>query len=322
MKLTLAKQPSPPDDILLVEKPGLLTTVQDLGRAGHRKFGVPPSGAMDRFALAAANRLVGNLEGAAGLECALNGPVLLALQPCLVAVTGADFTPAVNGAEVPLWTSLYLAAGERLSFAGRKWGARCYVAVAGGLAGSRWLGSLATYLLVEKGGFAGRTLEAGDVLSLAAPAPRPLIADRHLSRRLLPEYSREPALAAIPGPHHRRLTRAARVALLKSVFAVSRDADRMGFRLEGPPLELTGSELLSIGLTMGAVQLPIGGQPILLMADHQTAGGYPVILGVSRAALPLAAQLLPGDRLTFKEVGVPEAQQQWRRLREALEQIA
>jgi antagonist of KipI len=310
------------DAALRVEKPGLLTTVQDLGRPGHRKFGVPPSGAMDRFALAAANRLVGNPEGAAGLECALNGPVLLALQPCLVAVTGADFTPCVNGAEMPLWTGVYLAAGERLSFTGRRWGARCYIAVAGGLAGSRWLGSLATYLLVDKGGFDGRTLEAGDLLSLAAPAPRPLIAGRHLSRRLLPEYGREPALTAVPGPHHARLSPASRKSLFRSGFAVSRDADRMGFRLEGPQLEQRGSELLSIGLTMGAVQLPIGGQPILLMADHQTAGGYPVILGVTRAALPLAAQLLPGDGLTFKEVGLVDARQQWRRLREALEQIA
>lgn len=277
---------------------------------------------MDRFALAAANRLVGNPETAAGLECALNGPVLLALQPCLVAVTGADFTPSVNGAEVPLWTGVYLAAGERLSFAGRKWGARCYIAIAGGLGGSRWLGSLATYLLVEKGGFDGRTLEAGDVLAIAAPAPRPLIAGRHLSRRLLPAYGREPALAAVPGPHHSRLTRSSRSALQKSSFAVSRDADRMGFRLEGPALELSGRELLSVGLTMGAVQLPIGGQPILLMADHQTAGGYPVILGVSRASLPLAAQLLPGDTLTFREVSISAAQDEWRRLREALEQIA
>ena len=308
--------------VLRVEKPGLLTTVQDLGRPGHRKFGVPPSGAMDRFALAAANRLVGNPETAAGLECALNGPVLLALQPCLVAVTGADFTPSVNGAEVPLWTGVYLAAGERLSFAGRKWGARCYIAIAGGLGGSRWLGSLATYLLVEKGGFDGRTLEAGDVLAIAAPAPRPLIAGRHLSRRLLPAYGREPALAAVPGPHHSRLTRSSRSALQNSSFAVSRDADRMGFRLEGPALELSGRELLSVGLTMGAVQLPIGGQPILLMADHQTAGGYPVILGVSRASLPLAAQLLPGDTLTFREVSISAAQDEWRRLRGALEQIA
>ena len=318
----MTKTASPGEPVLRVEKPGLLTTIQDLGRPGHRKSGVPPSGAMDRFALAAANRLVGNPDGAAGLECALNGPLLVALQPCLVAVTGADFTPCVNGAEIPLWTSIYLAAGERLSFAGRRWGARCYVSVAGGLAGSRWLGSLATYLLVEKGGYDGRTLEAGDTLALAGPAPRPLIAGRHFSRRLLPEYGRAPALAAVPGPHHSRLDRASRSALWESGFEVSRDADRMGFRLQGPQLQLKGAELLSIGLTAGAVQLPIGGQPILLMADHQTAGGYPVILGVTRAALPLAAQLLPGDHLTFRETTVTEAQDDWRRLRAALDQIA
>jgi antagonist of KipI len=312
--------PRPP--VLRVEKPGLLTTVQDLGRSGHRAFGVPPSGALDRFALAAANRLVGNPEGAAGLECALNGPVLLALEACLVAITGADFTPLINGAEIPLWTGVYLAAGERLSFAGRRSGARCYIAVAGGLSGRRWLGSLSTYLLVEKGGFDGRTLESGDELSLGGPPPRPLISGRHLSRRLLPPYSREPALAALPGPHHTRLSRPSRTALWKSTFEVTRDADRMGFRLEGPQLQVTGRELLSLGLTMGAVQLPPGGQPILLMADHQTAGGYPVVVGVARAGLPLAAQLLPGDRLRFAEVDLSEAQDAWRRLRQTLEEIA
>jgi antagonist of KipI len=308
--------------VLRVEKPGLLTTIQDLGRPGHRAFGVPPSGAMDRFALAASNRLVGNPEGAATLECALNGPVLLALEPCLVAVTGADFTPLINGVEIPTWTGVYLAGGERLSFGGRRSGARCYIAVAGGLSGRRWLGSLSTYLLVEKGGFDGRTLESGDELVLAGPPPRPLVSGRHLSRRLLPSYSREPALAALPGPHHTRLLRPSRTALWKSTFEVTRDADRMGFRLEGPQLEVSGRELLSLGLTMGAVQLPPGGQPILLMADHQTAGGYPVVIGVSRASLPLAAQLLPGDHLTFTEAGLMEAQDAWRRLRQALDEIA
>jgi len=308
--------------VLRVEKPGLLTTLQDLGRPGHRAFGVPPSGAMDRFALAAANRLVGNPEGAAALECALNGPVLRALEPCLVAITGADFLPLINGVEIPTWTSVYLAEGERLSFGGRRSGARCYIGIAGGLSGRRWLGSLSTYLLVEKGGFDGRTLEAGDELDLADPPPRPLVSGRHLSRRLLPPYSREPMLTALPGPHHTRLLRPSRTALWKSTFEVTRDADRMGFRLGGPQLEVSGRELLSLGLTMGAVQLPPGGQPILLMADHQTAGGYPVVIGVSRASLPLAAQLLPGDHLTFTEVGLTEAQDAWRRLRQALDEIA
>ena len=314
-------QPAAAAAVLRVERPGLLTTIQDLGRSGQRKYGVPPSGAMDRFALAAANRLVGNPEGAAGLECALNGPILLGLQPCLLAITGADFTPSVNGVEVPLWTGLYLAPGERLSFAGRRSGARCYIAVAGGLAARRWLGSLSTYLLVEKGGLDGRTLEAGDELSLGGPPPRPLIAGRHLARRLRPAYSREPVLDALPGPHHTRLSRSSRVALTRDAFALTRDADRMGYRLEGPLLEASGRELISLGLTMGAVQLPSSGQPILLMADHQTAGGYPVILGVSRAALPLAAQLLPGDRLQFREVSLADAQERWRGLRSALEEI-
>lgn len=311
-----------PEPVLRVDKPGLMTTVQDLGRFGQRKFGVPPSGAMDRFALAAANRLVGNPEGAAGLECALNGPALVALRPCLVAVTGADFTPAINGNEIPMWTGVYLGAGERLSFTGRRFGARSYLAVAGGLAGSRWLGSTSTFLLVEKGGFQGRTLETGDQLALATVPPRPLIAGRHLARRQLPRYDREPALEAIPGPHHGRLSKQSRSELWKAAFEVTRDADRMGFRLQGPELEVNGRELLSLGLTMGAVQLPPGGQPILLMADHQTAGGYPVIIGVTRASLPLAAQLLPGDRLSFRETSVTAAQAAWRVARASLEAIA
>lgn len=276
---------------------------------------------MDRFALAAANRLVGNPEGAAGLECALSGPELVARRACLVAITGADFTPAVNGNPIPGWTGVYLAPGDKLSFGGRRFGARTYVAVSGGVAGDRWLGSASTYLLIGRGGYQGRPLKAGDQLRPAAEPGRPQIAGRQLDRRLRPAYDSEPVLEAILGPHHSRLTRPSRVALLSSSFEVTREADRMGYRLNGPDLEVTGRELISLGLTMGAVQLPPGGQPILLMADHQTAGGYPVILGVSRAALPLAAQLFPGDRLSFREVTVADAQQRWRELREALDSL-
>lgn len=277
---------------------------------------------MDRFALAAANRLVGNPEGFAGLECALSGPELVARRGCLVAITGADFSPAVNGNEIPGWTGVYLAAGDRLSFGGRRFGARTYVAVSGGVAGDRWLGSASTYLLISRGGYQGRPLRAGDQLRLAAEPGRPLIAGRHLSRRLRPAYDPEPVLESILGPHHSRLRRPSRAALLNSTFEVTREADRMGYRLSGPDLEVTGRELISLGLTMGAVQLPPGGQPILLMADHQTAGGYPVILGVSRAALPLAAQLFPGDRLSFRDVTVAHAQQRWRELRQGLDSLA
>ena len=275
---------------------------------------------MDRFAMAAANRLVGNPETAAGLEFALSGPTLLAVEPCLVAATGADLGLCVNGEELPNWTGIYLSVGDRLSFSGRRSGARGYLAVAGGLGGDRWLGSYSTYMLVGRGGF-GRALRAGDSLALVAEPPRPAIAGRHLSSRLRPPYSREATLRAIPGPHFSRVERSSRMALWKSPFEVSRDSDRMGYRLLGNEIASTGRDILSLGLTMGAVQLPSSGQPILLMSDHQTAGGYPVILGVTRADLSLAAQLLPGDAVTFQEATVAAGQEAWRRLRAALETI-
>ena len=305
---------------LIVERPGLFTTVQDLGRPGHRAFGVPPCGAMDRFALVAANRLVGNPDGAAGLECALAGPTLVAVEGCLIAATGADFGLTVNGVEAPSWTGVFLSPGDRISFSGRRWGARAYIAVAGGLGGDRWLGSLSTYLLTGRGGF-GRPLRAGDELTTAGDPPRPSISGRHLSSRLRPPYGRHAVLRAIAGPHFSRLARPARLAVWKKPFDVSPSSDRMGYRLVGNPLEQTGKDILSLGLTMGAVQLPNSGDPILLMADHQTAGGYPVILGACRADLGLAAQLLPGDSISFRETTVAAAQAAWRELQAGLETI-
>lgn len=286
---------------------------------GRRAVGVPVSGAMDRFAFAAANLLVGNPESAAALECTLAGPRLVALSNSLIALTGADFGATVNGEEVPGWTSLFLAEGDTLAFAGRRGGARVYVAVAGGLAADRWLGSAATYLVVGRGGVHGRPLQAQDELRLAAPPPRPIVAHRTLDEAARPAYSAEPEVRAMPGPHVRRLGASGRRAFFRERWAVSGDSDRMGYRLEGPELAMEGPELLSFGLTMGSVQVPASGQPILLMADHQTAGGYPVVAGVARADLPLVAQLLPGDHLAFREVSVEAAQAEWRRLRSALD---
>jgi antagonist of KipI len=304
-----------------VEDPGPFTLVQDLGRPGRRGSGVTPSGAMDRFALSAANLLVGNPEGSAALECAIAGPTLVALSSCLVAITGADFGPTLNGEEVPSWTGIFMVEGDRLAFSGRRGGARVYVAVAGGLAAERWLGSAATYVLVGKGGIHGRPLKAGDELCAAAPAPRPAVAGQMLPEGSRPPYAAEPEVAAVQGPHFRRLTAASRRAFFRERWAVGRDADRMGYRLDGPELEISGPELVSFGLAMGCVQVPAAGQPIVLMADHQTAGGYPVVAGVARADLPLVAQLLPGDHLRFREVSVEAAQLAWRRLRASLDSL-
>jgi antagonist of KipI len=303
-----------------VDDPGVFTTVQDLGRA-ERRAGVPTGGAMDRFALAAANLLVGNPEHTGALECTLAGPVLAARASCLVAITGADFQPAVNDEPVPVWTSLFLAEGDRLSFQGRRWGARCYIAVAGGIKAERWLGSVSTYLLVGRGGLHGRPLKKGDLLELATEPPHPMVAGRNLPVRLRPAYLDAGVLRAVPGPHFRVLAPAGRKALFAETYGVSREADRMGYRLEGRELELKGEELISFGLAFGAVQVPNSGQPILLMADHQTAGGYPAVAGVARADLPLAAQLVPGDKVRFEQVTVESAQQAWRALRAGLDSL-
>jgi antagonist of KipI len=294
------------NEVLQVEKPGLFTTVQDLGRLNAMSSGVPKGGAMDRFAHRAANLLVGNDENAATLECTLSGPVLAARRPCLVAITGADFDLRVNGEPAPMWTSMFVGEGDKLSFGGRLWGARAYIAVAGGIAGDRWLGSSSTNLLAARGGMRGRLLAAGDVLAVSAERASPAISGRLLSPDHRPDYA-DHTLDAIVGPHGRRLGSEGRKAFFGGAFSVSRDADRMGYRLEGPIVDVSGEELLSFCLVAGAVQVPRSGQPILLMADHGTAGGYPVVATVASAAMPVAAQLLPGDKLTFSEVSVEAA---------------
>jgi antagonist of KipI len=294
--------------VLRVIEPGLFTTVQDLGRPQAITAGVPPGGAMDRFAHRAANLMVGNAEGDATLECTLTGPHLVAEHSCLVAITGADLDPRVNGQAAPTWTGIFLGQGDRLSFGGRRSGGRAYIAVAGGIEADRWLGSASTYLLAVRGGMHGRNLKAGDQISTAREATRPTVSGHQLAERLRPQYSNH-TLFAIAGPHVKRLDPQGRALLFGARFTVSREADRMGYRLDGPRLATSGDELLSFGLTAGAVQVPHGGQPILLMADHQTAGGYPVVATVVSGSMPVAAQLVPGDELLFKEVTLERARQ-------------
>jgi antagonist of KipI len=305
---------------LQVEKPGLLTTVQDLGRPNAIVAGVQAGGAMDRFAHSAANLLVGNEPGLATLECTLRGPTLIAEQACLIAITGADLDARVNGAPAPTWTSLLLGPGDRLTFAGRRQGARMYIAVAGGFEADRWLGSLSTNLMAGRGGMHGRPLRAGAQLTLAEEARKPAVAGRRVPEQLRPAYG-DHTLHAVAGPHLKRLDSESRHVLFQAAYKVSGDSDRMGYRLEGPRLALTGEQLLSFALVAGAVQVPPSGQPILLMADHQTAGGYPVVATVVSASLPIAAQLLPGDELRLEAITIERAQNMRRALAAALETI-
>ncbi len=293
-------------EVLRVLEPGLLSTVQDLGRPHAVASGVPPGGAMDRFAHTAANFLVGNERSAATVECTVRGPRAVATSPCLVAVTGGDFDLRINGRQVATWTGLSLVDGDELAVGPRRSGARAYLAVAGGVAGDRWLGSLSTNLLAQRGGMNGRALVAGDVISTASALAVPSVAGKHLDPELRPRYA-DHTLRVIAGPHFDRLSAESARALSEAEFTVTPDSDRMGYRLSGPPLEALGEELLSFGLVAGAMQLPGGGRPIVLMADYQTAGGYPVIAVVASASMAVAAQLVPGDELTFSIVGLDVA---------------
>ncbi len=308
---------------LRVERPGLLTTLQDFGRRGYRSLGISVGGAMDRFAFEAANRLVGNATGDAALEVTLIGPQLTALRDCLIALTGADLNPRLNGEPISMWTTLQLRENDKLGFGGRRKGARTYIAIAGGFSGDRWLGSMSTSLLVGRGGVNGRSLRIGDELSIAGLPSRPVALARQLTDDRRPKYLGPgvSVLHAIPGPQFDWLAPESRDVFFSQVYEVSPASDRMGYRLEGKPVAITGPELLSFGLAFGCVQMPWIGQPILLMADHQTAGGYPVVAGVTRADLTVAAQLVPGDRVRFKPTTLPEARRRWRKLMDLLETI-
>jgi biotin-dependent carboxylase-like uncharacterized protein len=293
---------------------GLLTTVQDGGRFGSQSFGVPVSGAMDRAAMRAANQLVGNAPDAPVLEMTLAGPRLRFLDDALIAVAGADLSlwvewPDGNRFELPGWLTLYLRRGSCLGFAGRKSGCRAYLAIAGGIRVPSVLGSASTCLAGGFGGHAGRRLQAGDCL-LAEPliGDASLRAGRTWPAYLRPAYSNRPVVRVLPGPHWRQFTREAQAAFLSSEYEAQPASDRVGLRLKGLALQRRiTSEVISSGVTMGSVQVPANGQPIVLGADRQTVGGYPQIAVVIGADLALLAQLVPGDRVSFRRVTLEEA---------------
>lgn len=290
---------------------GPLLTVQDLGRTAARRYGVPASGAMDRFALVAANRLVGNPPDAAALEITAGGAELVLSAPALVAVTGADLGARCNDRRLPLWTAARVGRSERIRFTGRsgEWGARAYVAVAGGIAVPIALGSRATDLAGGFGGLAGRALRPGDRLPIGPPPPlAELGLGRYWPPALRPPYGPTPTLRMLPGPHLGGFAPETLELLTTRSWRVGATSNRMGYRLEGPPLAaLRPFDLPSLGVVAGVIQAPPDGRPILLMADAQTTGGYPVIGTVIGADLPLAAQLLPGDALRLALTTLEEA---------------
>ncbi len=299
-----------------VVSPGLLTTVQDLGRLGYQRFGVPVSGAMDAWALRAGNALVGNPPEAAGLEITVAGPTLYFLTDGLVAITGADLQPALsrNGLDAwqaPLWMAIYVRAGSQLEFGGRRSGCRAYLTVAGGIAVPAIMHSASTYLAGGFGGYRGRAVQAGDRLSVGpVHLHLPSLAGRSLAPEHRLPYSDHPVVRVVLGPQDDYFTSDAIETLLSQAYHVSTTSDRMGLRLQGPPLAHKGAkEMISSGIPLGAIQVPPDAQPIVLVADRQSVGGYPLIATIIRRDIPLLAQCLPGQSsVRFQAISVEAAQ--------------
>lgn len=280
-----------------VVRAGMLTTVQDLGRRGHRAAGVPLSGAMDALALRMANLLVGNAENDAVLEFTLVGPELVFSAETVVAVGGGDF-----GA-LPRWQPVRVRAGERVNFGAARTGGRGYLAIAGGFTLARVLGSRSTYLSAALGGCDGRALRDGDVLR-GPKLTRELVGRWHIDERILPPYTPSPTVRVVRGAQADEFGD----GLCAAEFRVSRQSDRMGVRLAGPALvRAAAGDLASSTVAPGTIQVPPDGQPIVLMADAQTIGGYPQVAHVIDVDLPLMAQLRPGDTVRFREVTLAEA---------------
>lgn len=296
---------------------GLLTTIQDRGRFGYERYGVPVGGAADPLALRAANGLVGNPANAAVLEITVVGPKLRPTADCLIAVAGADLSLRVNGWEMSPYAAILVRRGWVVEFGPRRNGCRAILAVAGGIQVAEVLGSRSTCLSGGFGGFSGRPLRAGDSL----PVGRACVdiysrAGLAVPPECIPACSDSPLVRVVLGPQDDYFTAEGLAGFLSGTYRVGVDSDRMGCRLQGPPIAHRGpAEIISDGVPLGAVQVPADRQPIVMLADHQPTGGYPKIATVISADIPLLGQCLPGEsQLRFAAVQVDEAQALYRQV--------
>lgn len=308
--------------MLEVKEPGLFTTVQDLGRNGYQAYGMPVAGAMDEYACKMANRLLCNEPGAAVLEMTLLGGSFFFHQACWVAVTGAAMPISLDGKMQSNWSRFFVPAGSELSFGYAEQGCRTYLAVQGGVEVPVILGSRSTYTRGSIGGLNGRALKTGDVLPLGA-------CDRRLERPLflpvsyIPIPEERPLVRVLLGPQAEAFTDQGVAALFSADYEISSEADRMGYRLEGPVIEHVGkADIISDALCLGAIQVPGHGQPIVMMADRQTTGGYTKIGAVIGADLGKLAQAKPGDQVRFVQCSDAEAVAALRQMRSLEQSVA
>lgn len=290
--------------LIEVGAPGLLTTVQDLGREGFGPIGVSASGAADAAALRIGNRLLGNVEGAAGLEMTLLGGTFVFPQGAVVALTGSDFGATLDDAPAEMWSSVDVRPGQALRLGATRSGARCYLCVEGGIAVKLFLGSASTHLLSGLGGFEGRALRKGDVLNFGvAGGGFWTFRKRIVGRQALEQLKPRKVLRVTAGPQSEWFSAEAQKSFYGGTYRVAEESNRMGLRLEGPPIPSAASgEMISEGVSLGAVQITARGLPIILFVEQQTTGGYPKIANVISADMNSLGQLRPRDEIRFERV--------------------
>ena len=307
-------------DVFRVTEPGPRTTVQDQGRYGYQQYGVPVSGSLDDFSSVVANLLVGNPETAAVLEMTFRGPSLEVISEAQVAVAGAEMIIRLNDEPRPNWAAFRVRPGDALRFKAAASGLRAYLAVSGGIDVPEIMGSRSTYTAARLGGHQGRALVKGDVLRRGQRESP--VQERRLPEEMIPDFGREVLLRAMPGPQDHFFEEGLRV-FFNSEFKVSSKADRMGYRLEGPPVLLkegAPQSIISEPSLPGGVQVPADSQPIILLKE-QTVGGYAKIATVVSPDLNRVAQARPGDKVRFQEVDIATARKLHLQARQRLQQI-
>lgn len=310
-----------------VNKPGICTTVQDLGRSGYLGSGFSPSGVMDGRAARIANLLVDNDENAPVLEFCLAGPTIRFTTSTFISLTGGDFSPTIDGAPAPMYRALLVRRGSVLAFGAPKTGVYGYLAIAGGsIDVPEVMGSTSTNLKCGIGGWHGRALSAGDYLPFCTPNVEYLA--NLGSHVLTPDETygfnaKEITLRVVPGPQEDMFTEDGIATFYEKPYTTTSKSDRMGFRLEGPEIEtIDGSDIISDGIALGAVQVPNHGRPIIMLADRQTTGGYAKIGTVASVDIPKLVQCQPGRTIRFARISVQEAQRLVREERKRMRALA
>lgn len=288
---------------------GFLTTIQDMGRVGYQESGMSVSGVMDQRSAALSNILVGNDENEGVLEITLMGPMMEITADNIIAVTGANLGPKLNGKDLPMYQAVPVHKGDSISFAGMVSGSRAYVAFAGGLDVPLIMGSKSTNLKSRVGGFEGRKLGAGD--EIAFTDPKTTLPNMYLRKVKADDFTpTEQVLRVVMGPQDDYFTEQGINTFLSETYTFTNESDRMGCRCEGEVIEhKNGGDIITDGIAFGAIQVPSHGKPIIMMADHQTTGGYTKIASVISVDLPKVAQSRPGYKVKFKKVSIEEAQQ-------------